>query len=280
MNKIKIITDSLSDIPKKLADELNITVVPLTVRFGTEEYKDGIDITNEDFYRKVEKSEEIPSTSQVPPSEFKSAYEKALEEGYEYIIVINGSSRVSGTHQSAILAKNELDNENIHVIDSRSLSFGCGMIVVKAARMIKENKSIDEVLEEINKMVDGAEQIFSVLTLKYLHKNGRLSTSKMVLGNLLNVKPILAIVDGVVEPIDKVRGSKKLIKKMIEISKERGLKEGSMIGIGHACDIDRVEDLKREVENNLNPEEIIVSEIGPTIGTHAGPGTLAIFFIR
>ncbi|MCG8541682.1 MAG: DegV family protein [Clostridia bacterium] len=279
MKKIKLITDSLSDMPKEIAEKFNITVLPLTIRFGTQEYRDGVDLSPADFYRKLEEVENIPQTAQVTPIEFKKAIEEAFEEGYENVIIINGSAGVSGTHQSAVIAKQELDNDNIYVFDSRSLSYGCGIIVTFVAEMICEDKSLDEILDRIEEMIKGAQQVFSVDTLKYLHRNGRLSTGKMALGTLLNVKPILAIIDGKVEPVDKVRGNKKLYKRMIEICIEKGLKEGVRIGMGHGGNKEGLEKLKELVIKELNPSEIIEADIGCTIGTHTGAGILAIFFI-
>lgn len=279
MNRTKLITDSLSDIPKVLAAEYNISVMPLTIRFGTEEYRDGIDLSPEQFYKKLEEYDEIPQTSQVTPIQFKKAIEDAFDEGYDNIIIINGSGGVSGTHQSALIAKEEVAKENVYVFDSRALAYGCGMIVVEAAKMALESKTLDEILQKIQQMIDGAQQIFSVDTLKYLHKNGRLSTGKMALGTLLNVKPILAIIDGKVEPIDKVRGNKKLNKGLIEICKEKGLKKGVKIGLGHASNPDTLLKLKELIEKEINPSEIVVTDVGCTIGTHTGAGVLAIYFI-
>lgn len=280
MGKVKIIADSMSDIPRDLVDKLNIKVVPLTVRFGTEEFKDGIDLTGEEFYNKLENNSEIPSTSQIPPTDFLQAIEESFAEGYESIIIINGSSQVSGTHQSALLAKEEAQNDNVFVIDSRALSFGCGMIVVEAAEMAIQGKSVDDILKEVMKMIKSVEHIFSVDTLKYLHKNGRLSTTSMALGTLLNVKPILTIKNGKVEPLDKVRGNKKAMKRMIELAKEKGLKKGAIIGLGHSANIEGINSLKEELLEEIEPEAIIVSDIGCTIGSHTGAGTLAIFFIK
>lgn len=279
MNRTKLITDSLSDIPKALATEYNISVMPLTIRFGTEEYRDGIDLSPEQFYKKLEEYDEIPQTSQVTPIQFKKAIEEALDEGYDNIIIINGSGGVSGTHQSALIAKEEVAKENIYVFDSRALAYGCGMIVVEAAKMALDSKPLDEILQKIQQMINGAQQIFSVDTLKYLHKNGRLSTGKMALGTLLNVKPILAIIDGKVEPIDKVRGNKKLNKGLIEICKEKGLKKGVKIGLGHASNPETLSQLKEVIEKEINPSEIVVTDVGCTIGTHTGAGVLAIYFI-
>ncbi len=280
MGKIRIIADSMSDIPRDLIKKLNIKVIPLTVRFGSEEFKDGVDLTGEEFYNKLELHSEVPSTSQIPPSGFLQAIEESIEEGYESIIIINGSSEVSGTHQSASLAKAEIQNDDVFVIDSRALSFGCGMIVVRAAEMACEGESISEIIKEVENMIKSVEHIFSVDTLKYLHKNGRLSTTSMALGTLLNVKPILTIKNGKVEPLDKVRGNKRVIKTMIELAKEKGLKQGSRVTLAHSLNIEGIESLKEELINDINLKDIIVSEIGCTIGSHTGPGTLAMFFIN
>lgn len=279
MDRIKLIADSLSDIPKALADEYNISVIPLKIRFGTEEYSDGIDLSSEQFYKKLEEYDDIPKSSQVTPVEFKTAIEEALDEGYDSVIIINGSGGVSGTHQSALIAKEEVAKDNVYVFDSRALAYGCGLIVVEAAKMALDSRPLDEILQKIQQMIDGAQQIFSVATLKYLHKNGRLSTSKMALGTLLNVKPILGIIEGKVEPIDKVRGSRKLHKRLIDICQERGLKKGAKIGLGHAANPDGLAKLKELLEKEISPSEIVVTDIGCTIGTHTGAGVLAVYFI-
>ncbi|SKC75542.1 DegV family protein [Maledivibacter halophilus] len=279
MDKIKVITDSLSDIPKDIAVKYDISVMPLTVRFGTKEYKDGIDLTTEEFYKKLEEVEEMPKTSQVTPVEFKGAILEAFDKGYDSVIIINGSGQVSGTHQSAVIAKEEINRESIYVFDSTALAYGCGMIVVEAAKMAHDFRPLGEILEKIEKMIDGSQQIFSVDTLKYLHKNGRLSTGKMALGTLLNVKPILAIIEGKVEPIDKVRGNKKLYKRLIEVCKEKGLQKGAKIGLGHAANREGLSTLRSLIEEEISPSEIIETEVGCTIGTHTGSGVLAIYFI-
>jgi len=280
LSKVKIIADSMSDIPKGLQDKLNIKVIPLTVRFGDEEYKDGVDLTSEEFYKKLEESDVIPSTSQVPPQDFTNAIKEAFDEGYESVIIVNGSSQVSGTHQSAIIAKEEF-KENVYVVDTRALSYGCGIIVTEAAKMAQKGMKAEEILSELNKNVLGKiEHIFTVDTLKYLHKNGRLSASSMALGTLLNVKPILNLRDGKVEPLEKVRGNKKAYKRMIEIALERGLERSTRISVGHAENLEGANVLIEEIKKIVPNEEIEIADIGCTIGSHTGRGTLAMFFKR
>ncbi|AOY77905.1 DegV family protein [Clostridium formicaceticum] len=281
MNNIQIITDSMTDVPKYLVDKYSIRVVPLTINFEDGEYRDGVDLTGKAFYQKLTEVNELPKTSQVTPNTFIEVFKETLKEGKE-VICINGSSKASGTHQAALLAKNELNSANsnkIDVFDTMGLCFGGGFYVYEAAKMIEEGKSRKEIVDMLKKMKSKIDHIFTVETLEYLKKGGRLNPMKATIATILNVKPILTVVDGLVEPLDKVRGSKKVIGKMIALAKERGGDfTGKTIAIAHANDPKKAEALKEVVLNELKPKEIIMTEIGCTIGTHAGPGTLAIFY--
>jgi DegV family protein with EDD domain len=280
LKPIKIMTTSLSDIPRKFIEEYDITVLPLTIRFGDNEFRDRVDLSTEEFFDKLKGDYELPSTSQITPSMFIREIENILRKGYQ-IMIINGSSGVSGTHQSALMAKKELESDDITVIDTLALSYTCGMIVVEAAKMAKEGSTKEKIIERVQDMKERAEHIFSVETLDYLKKGGRLSATKATIGKILNVKPILTIKDGKVELLDKVRGSKKIIPKMIQIAKEKGLKKGSeYICIAHGGNTKGIEKLKEEIINSFEPKKIIITEIGCTIGTYTGPGVLAILYMR
>jgi DegV family protein with EDD domain len=277
---IKIIGDSLSDVPKDLVVKYNISILPLTIRFGDEEYKDGIDLNPTQFFEKLKVSSQTPNTSQVPPHDFLVGIENALDNGYE-VIVINGSSEVSGTHQSALMAKMQLDSDQVTVVDTQALSYACGMIVVEAARMAQTGKTKEEILARIEDMKGRVDHLFSVETLEYLKKGGRLSSAKAAIGTLLNVKPILTIADGKVENLDKVRGSKKIIPRMIELAKERGIQKGcEIIGLAHGDNMEGLEILKEEVIREFEPKELVTTNIGCTIGTHTGPGILALLYLK
>ncbi len=279
MDKIQIITDSMLDIPKDVIEKHNIIMVPLTIIFGDEEYRDGIDLTGSQFYEKLSKSTDLPKTSQITPNTFVDVFKKVLNEGNE-ILYINGSSRASGTHQSSLIAKESLESEKIHIFDTMGLSLGGGLFVYEAAKMVEQGKNVNEIIDKMTEMKSKVNHIFTVDTLEYLKKGGRLNPMKATIATMLNIKPILTVKDGLVEPLDKVRGSKKVIGKMIEIAKERGINfEDKVIGISHADSADTIAILKEQVEKELNPKELLISEIGCTIGTHAGPGTLAIFFV-
>lgn len=279
MDRIQIVADSMIDLPKDIVEKHNIIVVPLTIIFDNKEYRDGVDLTNCQFYEKLSQSEELPKTSQITPNTFMEIFKKALEEGKE-ILCINGSSRASGTHQSAVIAKNSLESDKIEVFDTMGLSFGAGMFVYEAVKMIEDGKLLNEIINKLNDMKLNVDHIFTVDTLEYLKKGGRLNPMKATIATMLNIKPILTVTDGLVEPLDKVRGSKKVVGKMIELAKTRGVNfENKVVGISHANSPEALAVLKEQVLKELNPKEIVITEIGCTIGTHAGPGTLAIFYI-
>lgn len=278
MADIQIITDSMTDIPKHLLEKYNIIVVPLTVNFGEDEYRDGIDLTGEAFYNKLAQAKELPTTSQVTPSTFVQIFQAVLKDGKE-IICINGSSKASGTYQSAVLAKNELNNDKIDIFDTMALCFGGGFFVYEAAKMAEEGKNRKEIIDNLKAMKLKIDHIFTVDTLEYLKKGGRLNPMKATIATILNVKPILTVEEGLVESLDKVRGSKKVIGKMVELAKVRGENfSNKTVAVSHANNPEKAKELVELVKKELNPKEIILTEIGCTIGTHAGPGTLAIFY--
>ncbi len=279
MNNIQIIIDSMIDMPEDILDKYNIIVMPLTIIFGDEEYKDGVDLTDTQFYEKLSKSKDLPKTSQISPSTFIEVFREVLDKRKK-ILCINGSSRASGTFQSAVVAKKSLESDEIEVFDTMALSLGAGIFVYEAAKMVSEGKGLKEIIERLNAIKMRVDHIFTVDTLEYLKKGGRLNPMKATIATMLNIKPILTVVDGLVEPLDRVRGRKKVIGKMIELAKERGKTfEDKVVGISHVDCKDMLDLLKEQVTRDLKPKEIIIAGIGCTIGTHAGPGTLAIFYI-
>ncbi len=280
MSNIQIITDSMTDVPKALAEKYNIKILPLTIIFEEEEYKDGVDLSYEEFYTRLKTEKELPKTSQISPIVFKEAFQEALKEGKE-IICINGSSRASGTHQSALLAKQDIESDLVDVVDTMSLSIGAGLVVIEAARLAAEGLERSAIVEKIRSRQEAVEHIFTVDTLEFLKKGGRINPMRALVGGMLNLKPILTVKEGLVESLDKVRGSRKVIGKMVELAKEKGGDfTGKTVAIAHANSPEKLSELREEVIKHLNPKEIIETDIGCTIGTHAGPGTLAVFFYK
>lgn len=279
MSNLKIICDSLSDIPKNIRDEYEIEMVSLTVRFGEHEYRDGIDLSSKEFYDKL-RNGETPQTSQATYAQFKEVFDKFIAEGKE-ILYISGSSRATGTYQSAVMAKNDTEGQ-IYTFDSENFSYGCGMQVVKAAQMAKEGVSIDEIIKELENMRDNMYVAFSVDELKYLQRGGRLSSSKAVIGNMLKIKPILEVKDGLVTSVAQVRGKKNVFSKIVELVKENCGEDLSdrSIAIGHGDseeDMNKLRDLANEV---LNPKNILITDVGSSVGAHAGPGIMGMFCVK
>ncbi|WP_088105055.1 DegV family protein [Halalkalibacter urbisdiaboli] len=279
MSKVKIVTDSTADIPKELAEELNITVVPLNVIFSEEEtYEDGVTLTSQDFYQKLMVEETIPTTSQPTPFQFEEVYRSLAEQGETNIISIHLSSKLSGTFQAASIASQSFDEEiSLHVVDSKLASYGIGIMVVEVARMAQQGKSLEECLQRLEELLQDTKLYFLVDTLEYLQKNGRIGKASALLGSLLKIKPILSInEDGEVYPFEKVRGQKKAINRIIDVLKEEYGDAPVHIGSPHAVNDSLANELLERARQEFNVQSEVRTNIGAVIGAHAGPGAVAL----
>lgn len=279
MSKIKIITDSTSDIPKSIAEKYDIEVLPLTIFFDKDEYRDWIDITPKAFFERMRTSEKLPTTSQVNPNSFKEKYELFLKD-YDYIISLHLSSDASGTYNSAVIAGKMVSQERITVIDSRNYTYCFGQMVVEAAKMAREEKTKEEIVDRINYLIDNVRTLFVVDTLEYLKKGGRLSATKATIGTLLNLKPILTVENGKIVAIDKARGMKKALRRIVEIMQEQGADlKGQKVKLGHADNLEHLRDFEAAIEEAYGKFEMEEFEIGCVIGVYCGPGTVVIHYI-
>lgn len=277
---IKILTDSVADIPKEIAKTLDIEVIPLTVNFEEGSYLDGVEITGEEFYEKLAKAEKLPTTSQVPPGEFINAFQRLTENDGEVIAILI-SSKLSGTYSSAVTAKEYLKSERITVIDSKNVSFSEGLIVIEAARLVKNGSSKSEIIDRIGYMVENMECKYIIDDMEYLKKGGRLTPSQALIGKLLNIKPILTMEEGRLVFHNKVRGKKKAIKWVMNQLRENNYSlEEKTVGLFHSDCHDFLMDLHKELNNNFKVKEIIESNVGAVVGAHAGPGCIAITFVK
>ena len=275
---IKIFTDSICDVPDEYVERYGIRVMPLTVNFGDESFKDGIDLTLIEFLAMLEKSEVLPTTSQVPPAEFFKAYREEIALGNK-VISIHGSSQLSGTYNSAVMAKEQIGEPDIHIIDSMGVSLGAGMLVIKAARLVEEGLEAIEIVKEIEASKQKMKYFFILDTLKYLQKGGRLSISASMLGSILNIKPILTVVNGKLELSEKSRGIKKAIYSLLNTIKENGWSlDGKIVGINHIADPEHMRMLAEELKKEYCIKEIIRGEVGSVVATHGGPGAVAVHF--
>lgn len=277
---IRILTDSVADIPQKLAKELNIEVLPLTVNFDDGSYKDGVEISKKEFYEKLAKAKNLPTTSQISPQDFIEAFKELTQNGDEVIAILM-SSRLSGTYNSAVTAKDYLKNKGITVIDSKLVTFTQGLVVIEAARMVLKGHSKSEIVDRIIYMKENLVCKFIIEDINYLKKGGRLTGSQALISKLLNIKPILTIEDGRVIFDSKVRGKKKAIKWIISWLKDNDFKlEERTIGLFHSNNDVYLKDLHKELTESFNVKEIIEAKVGAVVGTHAGPGCIAIAFVK
>lgn len=280
LSQVKIVTDSTADLPKELAAKYGITVVPLKVIFSDDEppLRDGVDIDTEQFYRRQVERNEYSRTSQPTPSEFCSLY-RDLSASCSSIISIHLSSALSGTCQSALMAKDMLPGLDIEVVDSRMASMGLGLIALEAARAAGEDKTKTEIISAVKHMISGAELFFIVDSLDYLARGGRIGKAQAFLGTLLNIKPILFLKDGVVHPLEKARGRTRAIDKLAQIIVEKTGNGRFKCALMHGMDPDGIKQLHQKIIPLLDCDEILYSTLGAVIGTHTGLGALGIAII-
>ncbi|XEC96987.1 DegV family protein [Paenibacillus tarimensis] len=281
--RIRIVTDSTADIPQDVRSRLDIEMVPLKVHFGDEEFLDAVNIGPEEFYTKLESSSVLPTTSQPSPADFVEVYQRILqEEPGAQIMSFHLSSAFSGTYQSAVLAHSLIEEEaDITVVDSKSASYGCGMLAVSAAEMALAGKSKEDILAETQRLRSDMRLYFLVDTLEYLQKGGRIGKAAALFGSILNIKPILTVDnEGQVAPVDKVRGQKKAMNRIIELLKRDFGSEPVRIVMAYSHHRQPAEELCGLVRASFDVKDVHFTTLGAVIGTHTGPGAAAIFMFR
>lgn len=273
MGRIKIITDSTSYFDKSVAEKEGITIVPLNYVFDNETYVEGFKGEFDEFFQKLRDTNLFPTTSQPSVGMFKEAFEEALKE-YDEIIAITISSKLSGTYNSAMLAKNLLPESKITVIDSLTSATNLRFLAEDAVQMAKEGKTSEEITAHIETKKEKMVILITTATLEYLSRGGRLSSVQATLGNLLNIKPIIELVDGELKLVEKVRGANKALANMYDRIPENVQR----ISVCHILNLDGAEDVKKHLETKFPNIEITVDELGPVLGSHLGPKTIGILF--
>ncbi|MFZ3170530.1 MAG: DegV family protein [Carboxydocellales bacterium] len=277
MNKVRIVTDSTCDLSKDLLEQYKISMVPLKVIFGDEVYQDGIEMSAKEFYQRLPQAAKLPTTSQPAPGEFASCYESLAQEGCS-VISIHISGELSGTVRSAELGGSMVPELDLHIVDSKTVSSGLALIVIAAAKAAIEGKTTAEILSLVESLVSKSHLYFVLDTLDYLHKGGRIGRASALLGNLLNIKPIMTFKDGVVTPVDKVRGRNRAFETILNLTKQQAGSGKIVCGLLHSDDFSGVMKLHERVVKELDCAEIQIGEIGPVIGTYAGPGGIGLAF--
>ena len=275
-----IVLDSTADFPEARERHTNMRVVPLYVRFGEESYRDYIELDPHDFYARLRTATELPTTSQPTPQDFLGAYEELA--GYERIYSLHISSRLSGTFASATLAAGELEGDRVRLVDSETVSVGLSGLALGIQRLLEHGTTDEEIAALAERYRQEAGLLFTVDTLEFLVKGGRIGRARALAGSLLNVKPILTIADGEVVPLTRVRGRAKALAEFRRRFEEATTGDGDLhVAIAHSEADEAVEQL-RALVTEARPEAQIelVTTLGAVVGTHAGPGTIGFFWFQ
>lgn len=280
MEKIRLITDSGSDLTQDCNER--ITVLPMSIRFGEEEYKDGVTITTMQFYEKLIENDELPTTSLISPGDFEDAYQQAVDSG-EKVVVVTISGKLSGTYQSAVLAAQDYP-EDVFVVDSKNVAIGEQILVLRGLELVEQGMSAKEIAKELEAEREKIHILAVLDTLEYLQKGGRISKSVAFVGGALAIKPVVTVKDGEVDMIGKARGSRNgnnfLIK---EIENTSGVDFSKPLRLGYTGLTDAM--LQKYIKDSKalwegHNDSIVVAHIGSTIGTHIGPGAVAVAFFE
>jgi DegV family protein with EDD domain len=279
---IKIITDSACDILKTDQQKYDIEIMPVYVVENETTYRDGIDISSEVVCDNMRKGVRY-KTSQIPYGDFYKRFEELISEAQPFIYLAF-SSGLSGTYQAAALAERDLNEKYpeaiFKVVDTKAVCYGLGHIVYGAAKAAAEGASMDELMKRINYYISHVKHVFTVTDLQYLYRGGRLNKGTAIIGNMLNINPLLEVSKtGELQQIDKVRGEKKLIKKMVDYLETEGDQINQQtIGISHADNLELVELFVKMAGKRFDTDRFKIVPLGSTVLTHSGPGTLAVFF--
>ncbi|MFZ5353263.1 MAG: DegV family protein [Bacillota bacterium] len=280
MNKVRIVTDSTSDLSSDILQKHNISVVPLYVVFGEESLRDGIDITTKELYERVKRDGLLPKTSAPSPADFINVFKPIIEAG-EDIVYIGISTFLSSTVQNAKLAAQELPEGRIEIVDSLNLSTGIGMLVMKASDLAAEGLSAREVADKVSDYIPKVKTRFIIDTLDYLYKGGRCSALQSFVGGLLKIKPIVAVKDGRMLLEEKIRGKReKVLANMLDnVMLDVDNMDDARVFITHSMSHEDAVYLQKELKDKLKVKEILTTDAGCVISSHCGPNTIGIIFI-
>ena len=277
MEKIKIITDSTLDIPADLIREKDIEVLPLLINFNEESYLDGVEINTPDMLEKIEKENIFPTTAQITPNRFEEAFRKYLDQGYKVLAILI-SSEMSGTYQSACIAKNMIESDDVVVIDSRNVTSGLGLLALKACSLRDSGATLQQIEEEVINTIPKIKCVLNFESLENLVKGGRLSKTAGTIGSVLGLRLILEIKEGKMAVKDKVRGNKKALKKLIAEFENADVNLEEPIVLLEILNEEVYQALKKYFEEK--EIQYIDAKVGCSVGIHSGPKACGIFFIE
>ncbi|MGO9028365.1 MAG: DegV family protein [Acidimicrobiales bacterium] len=277
MARVRVVTDSASDLPAALAAQYDVAVVPLSIRFGSEEFVDGSVLSPDEFWARCAASAVLPETSAPSPGAFQDAFVAAADAGYDGVVCLTLSSGVSATYQSARTAADTVgDRIPVRVVDSRTMTMGYGLVVLEAAELAATGATLDEVVARVEELLPRTQVYGVVDTLEHLEKGGRIGGARALLGSLLSIKPVVTVVGGVVGEESKQRTRSRSLRYLAD--KAKGVGSISRIAVcnGAAADIDVFLDMLADVKSE---HPLVVVDLGPIIGTHTGPGTVGLCLV-
>lgn len=275
MTRIAVITDSTGYLPPKLIDQYGIYVVPVYILWGSQKFRDGVDITTTEFHRRLREDPVHPTTTQPNPDDFLRIYEQLAVE-HDAIIAVLISSELSGTVNSAQIAASDFNRVPLCIVDSHLTTMGLGFTVLAAARAAAQGKSLEEVEEAARAAALRVKVMFAVDTLKYLHRGGRIGGASRMLGTALSIKPILHLNEGRVDALESVRTKAKATKRMLDLAAQYADSRPVQAAVIHADALEEAEILRSKVAERLICKELYVADLSPAISFHTGPGTLGL----
>jgi len=271
---VKIVTDSVADLPPEVARELGITVIPLVLRFGAETYRDGVDLTPDQFYQKLQTSKAFPATSVPPPDAYVTAYDRLAEEA-DAIVVVTVTSRLSATHEVALQATGEMKKKcRVEVVDSQTATMAEGFIAMRAAQAAKEGAKLKGIMAVVNKDIPRATFLAAFDTLEYLRRGGRIGRAQALMGSMLKINPLITLKDGLVEPAGRTRSRSKAIDQLYDFV--AGYSHIEELSVGNTACPEEAGALCERLGAIFPKERIYRSRMTPVIGAHTGPGLLLV----
>lgn len=277
--QIAIVTDSTAYIPEEVRKRHGIHMIPLSVIFGDESYREEIDMTAESFWEEIKRQKELPTTSQPPVGEFVELFE-SLSKEYDAVISIHLSSGISGTYNGAVTAGQMVDSIKVYPYDSEISCMAQGFYAIEAAKMAKEGKSLEEIIARLDEIKKSMDAYFMVDDLSHLQRGGRLTGAQALIGNLLQLKPLLHFVDKVIVPYEKIRTRKKAIQRIYQLFDEAASKHPVRAAVIHANRPEDAKKMKEELESKYPNSEFIISYFGAVIGTHLGEGAMGLCWYK
>ena len=281
MNKVVIMADSTSDLTQSLIQSRDIKIIPLYVNFGEQSYKDGTDITTEELYKKVDELGYLPKSSAISPGDFMMAFEPYIEQGFDIVLLTIGS-KLSGTYQAALVAKDTFEANRVHIIDTNNLSSGGGLLVLKACDLRDQGLSASDIKQAVDQITPRVRSQFAIQTMDYLYKGGRCSALSMFLGSVLAIKPIIQVNDGKLDVYKKSVGK---MTRALDIMLEDYFNlfdqiDRDYVMITHSLADKSAEYMKNKImEKGLVPNQLLETQAGCVISTHCGKGTIGILYI-